>query len=175
MPKFQFLLLDAGVIIYAYKIGIWDLLVEKCTITVSMTIVEEVRYWEDGHGTQHPIDLRAMIENGQIKLVEVPLAIAEAFRNKFDPTYFDRMDPGETELLVYLVQSNDRWLITTGDQFCYKALAQLGHAESGISLEEILRAVGLSRNVERQYTEEFRKKCTREGQQDNIWGMGLNN
>ena len=54
MPKFQFLLLDAGVIIYAYKIGIWDLLVEKCTITVSMTIVKEVRFWEDEQGTQHP-------------------------------------------------------------------------------------------------------------------------
>ncbi|MHC4214194.1 MAG: hypothetical protein ACYSWP_12555 [Planctomycetota bacterium] len=121
MPKFQFLLLDAGVIIYAHKIGVWDLLVERCTITVSMAIVEEVRFWKDKHGTRHPINLSTMIENGRINLVEVSFSTAAAFRNKFDATYFERMDPGETELLVYLDQSNEQWLITTGDRFCYKA------------------------------------------------------
>ena len=103
----------------------------------------------------------------------MPLAQVENFKIKFDPTYLDRMDPGETDSLAYLCQSSEPWRITSGDGIVFKILGRLARGEQGISLEEILQQTGLVRELKWQYTKEFRLKYTRQGEHDSITGRGM--
>jgi len=174
MAKFQFLLFDAGVIIHAHEIGIWEKLITKCRITVAQTVAEEeVLYWEDDNHNRHSIDLCASAEEKEIDCVEASVSQVDDFRRKFGVTYLERMDPGETESIAFLFTADKEWLFSTGDRFAYKVLAQVGLGGRGISLEEILEQVGLKHCVAYPYTKKFRQKCTLEGKQDWIMGMGL--
>ena len=167
MPKFQLLLLDAGVIITAHELGVWSELVNKCTISITRTVLEqETYYWRDEQGKPYQIDLNNDIREGNIHVLDVPLDQVRDFREKFDPTYLDRMDPGETDSLVFLFHAEEEWLITSGDGVVFKILGRLARGEQGISFEEILEEVGLGRAVRWQFTKEFRLKYTKQGQQD---------
>ena len=44
--------------------------------------------------------------------------------------------------------------------------------EKGVSLEEVLNGVGLSRKLEWRFTADFRQRYTRQGTQDMIAGFG---
>jgi hypothetical protein len=174
MPKFQLLLLDANVIIYAHELGIWDDLIDKCEITITRTVLEEeTYYWFDEQDTPHRIDLNDNINAKDINCIDVPQSQLETFLEKFDPTYLDRLDPGEADSLALLDNSKESWLICSSDHIVYKVLGCLGRGGQGKSLEEILNTIGLGRQVKSQYSEEFRKKCTVQGEQDGIIGMGL--
>lgn len=59
------------------------------------------------------------------------------------------------------------------DGAVFRVLGLLGKGEQGISLEEILKEVGLHKKVEWEYTKKFREKHTRMGQQDSIQGHGI--
>ena len=172
MPMFRFLLFDTGVILQAHKVRVWESLTRKCRVTVARSVADEALYWEDEDG-RHPIDLNASIKKGEIYCVEMSLSQVNSLREKFDATYLERMDPGETESIAFLVSSDERWLLASGDAFAYRILGQMGLGDRGISLEEILERVGLGRRVEYAHTKEFREKSTLRGQQENIMGRGL--
>ena len=57
--------------------------------------------------------------------------------------------------------------------FVFRVLGLLGRAEKGISLEEILIQIGLSRVLKKQYTKRFREKYTNLGQIDSIQGYNI--
>ena len=89
------------------------------------------------------------------------------------PVYFDRLDPGEAESLAFLMNSRDEWLISSSDEIVFKTLGLEGRSEQGISLEEILDKIGMTRsNLSVQYTREFRMNVTRKGQIDGVTGFG---
>jgi len=174
MPKFQLLLLDAGVIIAAHELGIWSRLINKCTISITRTVLEQVTYyWRDERDNPYQIDLSNDIVEQKIQIIDVPLDQVKIFRLKFDPTYLDRMDPGETDSLAYLCHASEQWLILSGDGFVFRILGRLARSDQGISLEEILEKIGLGRAVKWQFTKEFRLKYTKQGEQDSITGQGL--
>ena len=172
MPKFQFLLLDAGIIIGAHELGVWDSLIQQCTVTITSTVNQEADFWYDEHGERHEINLSEDINTKKINCVDVPLSQVSDFCKKFGPTYLDRMDPGEADSLAYLSFSNQHWLIASADSHVFKVLGYLGLGEQGISLEEILQKVGLGREVHWKYRMDFRKKYTLKGEQDGITGLG---
>ena len=173
MPKFRLLLLDAGVVIAAHKLGIWSQLTDKCTISLTSTVEQEVYYWSDEDGNGHQITLDSEIEQGKLQVIDVPLEQVDKFRLVFDSTYLDRMDPGESDSLAHLFYSEEDWLISSGDSIVYKILGRLHRGKQGISLEEILQQIGLGRKLDWQYTKEFRLKYTHQGERDSITGQDL--
>ncbi len=177
MPRLKLLLLDACVVIGLHELGVWDNLLQLCDVTLTRTVAEdEVIFWDDESCQRHYIDQQKFqddIKAERVTCIDVPLNQIGAFRTKFDPSYLERLDPGEAESLAFLLSSEEEWLISSSDSIVFKVLGRLGLAERGISLEEILQQVGLGRHVHWKYTKEFRLKFTQQGQQDSITGTSL--
>ena len=173
MARLQLLLLDAGIVIGLHELGLWDKVVEGCDITLTHTVADdEVEYWEDENRNRISIDLSEDISSGRIRCVEVPLNV-EAFKQRFDPSYYDRLDLGEAESMAFMLDSQEEWTISSADAIVFKVLGRLGLREQGISLEEILKEVGLSKSLEWKYQKDFRIKYTKEGERDSVTGTGL--
>jgi hypothetical protein len=60
--RLSFLLLDANVVIYLFKLGIWDKLVAACDLHLARTVVQESHFYEDDHGQRHDFDLTPYAE-----------------------------------------------------------------------------------------------------------------
>jgi hypothetical protein len=171
MKKFQFLLLDAGPIIKLFELGIWDTFIKKCDITISKIVADEAK-WASQEFQDISIDLEHYKE--QIKIIDVEFSVVKTFYDKFKLLYQADIHDGEKETLAFLCDSSEKWLVCSADRVVFKVLGLLGKANQGISLEEILQKVGLSRqNLERKYTKKFREKHTRLGQVDSIQDKGL--
>jgi hypothetical protein len=172
MKKFRFLLLDAGPIIKLFQLGLWDTFLGKCEITVSRTVMNEAKWasasFEDIHIALEPYE-----EKGHIQVIDLSPAEATSFFERFNTQYKAIIDPGEKETLAFLNNSNEPWKVCSTDHAVFRILGLLGKAEQGISLEELLNQIGLSRKLGWQYTKEFRKKNTHRGQTDSVQGHGL--
>jgi hypothetical protein len=102
------------------------------------------------------------------------LSVAKTFYDKFDMQYKAIIHSGEKETLAFLCNSSENWLVCSADGAVFRVVGLLGRIEQGISLEEILEKIGLSRrNLEWKYTKKFREKYTRLGQVDSIQDKGL--
>jgi len=167
MKKFQFLLLDAGPIIKLFQLGIWDEFITRCDVTVSRTVAEEARYasreFED-----ICIELESYEAQKRIAVVDTELSNIKAFHEKFGLTYRAIIHAGELEILAFMLGSSENWRVCAADKAVFRVLGMLGRGEQGISLEEVLRQIGLYRDLESQYTKRFREKFTRIGQMDSI-------
>ena len=172
MPKFQFLLLDANIVIYLYELGIWDRFTELCEVTLASSVAfDEAQFWEDDEGEEHhfKLELKSDIDNGKIKCVKVALQKCWEFAQQF----IYKIDRGEAESLAFLLSEREEWLISSGDAVVFKVLGRLSRGHQGKSPEEILRQIGLSKELRWEYTKKFREKYTRMGEQDSITGTGL--
>jgi len=173
MKRFQFLLLDAGPIIKLFELGIWDKFIEKCDVTISRTIAEEEVVFASKEDEKEWIDL-SPYEN-LIKIVDVSPSKIAAFHSRF-ATQLSRIEihPGELEILAFFCESSEPWQVCTSDGPVFQFLGMMGKSEQGISLEELLQKIGLSKQkLERWYTREFREQHTRKGRTDSIQGRGL--
>jgi hypothetical protein len=172
MPKFQFLLLDTGIIIGAHELRVWDHLIQQCEVTITNTVKGEADFWYDEERVRHEIELDSDVAAGNIRCIDVPLSQVTDFCNQFGPTYLDRMDPGEADSLAHLFYSKEEWLIASADSHVFKVLGFLGLGDRGRSLEEILYQVGLGRAVGLKYSKAFRERYTAMGKRDGITGIG---
>ena len=171
MKKFRFLLLDAGPIIKLFSLGIWDDFIKHCDVSISRIIADnEALYTEDG---TKQIDLKTYEEQGRIKILDVEISTVKTFYDKFDRLYKVDIHDGEKELLAFLYSSSEDWLVCAADGAVFRVLGILGKSEQGISLEEILKQIGLYRSLEWQYTKKFREHYTCLGQKDFVQDRGL--
>ncbi|MGD0093975.1 MAG: hypothetical protein ABSE73_29045 [Planctomycetota bacterium] len=172
--KFKLLLLDTGIVIGLHDLKLWDQVVEACEIILPETVVEEAKFCGKSAEYQEDIDLAPAINAGRIKTISVDTNGLEAFRLQFDPTYLERLDPGETEALAYLTTHAETCLVCSADAIVFKVLGRLHRGEQGISLEAILSRIGFGRKLEEwRFTEAFRQRYTKEGQTDMLTGRGL--
>jgi hypothetical protein len=170
--KFQLLLLDANVVIYLHELGLWKQFTEQCKVTLAETVRQEADYWVDHLGQTHQINLEPDIQTKRIQCISLSLDKIEKFKQTLGLKYLDKMDPGETESLAFLMESHESWLLSSGDEIVYKTLGRFNRAEQGISLQEILEKIGLSRpNLSVQYTKQFRLNVTQKGKIDSITGF----
>jgi hypothetical protein len=86
--------------------------------------------------------------------------------------YFEKLDPGETESLAYLLRQSDECWICSADKIVYRVLGNLGRSEQGVSLEEVLNEVGLGRKLSGGFTRAYREEWTRKGFQEGLGGIG---
>jgi hypothetical protein len=176
MKRFPFLLLDAGPIIKLFSLDIWDEFIKSCDVSISRIIAEDqALYTEDG---TKQINLKPYEDQDLLRIIDVELSIAKAFYDKFNLQYKDDIHDGEKETLAFLCDSFENWLVCSADRAVFRVLGLLGKAEQGISLEEILKAIGLGSNLnwenltptdkDWKYTKKFREKWTHKGQEDFI-------
>ncbi len=168
------LLLDANVVIKLFDLALWDRFIERFDVCVSKIIAdEEAIFYQDGE-SRRPIVLQSYIEHGRIKQIDVSASTVIAFQRRFrDPAYLDRLDPGESELLAFLIESGESHLISSSDAIVFRVLGRLRLAERGVSLEELLQRAGLGRKIEYQYTKRFRLWWTDKGSIDAIQGGAI--
>lgn len=163
--KFRLLLLDAGIVIALHELKLWDQAVEKCEIILPETVVNEAKFSMAGEYAED-IDLEPDTRAGRIKVVTAGTAELDAFLAQFGPAYLERLDPGETEALAYLIAHAETCLLCSADAIVFKVLGRLHRGEQGVSLEAILGRIGLGRKLEWRFTEAFRQRYTKEGQID---------
>ncbi len=159
MPALKLLILDANEVIYLHETGLWQAVLSRCEVYLARTVAEvEARFYR-GSQADEIIDLSDDISQGRVKVFERTITELKSFTELFDP--------------VYLVQSKDTYLVSSGDAIVFRVLGLLNRSDQGISLEEVLQKVGLGRAVTRQYTKRFRERYAREGEQDTLRGRGL--
>lgn len=172
MKRFQFLLLDAGPIIELCRLVLWDIVLQRCNVTITRTVAAEAKYasleFEDIR-----IDIGSAENQSLVKIVDVDISVVKTFYDKFDLLYKAIIDPGEKETLAFLYNSSEDWLICAADKAVFRVLGLLGLGQQGISLEEVLEEIGFPRDMKPQYTKNYREKWTHIGQVDSIQDRGL--
>jgi hypothetical protein len=173
MPKLKLLILDANVVIFLHENALWHTVLERCEVHLSRIVAEhEVRYYR---GTEYDeaIDLAPDIKAGRFQVFDVSVLDLKGFRDQFDLPYLGDLDDGEAESLAFMLNATESFVISSGDAIVYRILGNLNNSEMGLSLEEILQKIGLTRgDLPRQYTRAFREQYTRIGEQDSIQGRG---
>jgi len=172
MKKFPFLLLDTGPIIKLFELGFWDAFIHKYDVTICRTVVNEAK-WASQEFEDIQINIESYEQQSLIKVKDVDFSVIENFYNRFNIWYREYIHDGEKETLAFLCNSTDDWQICSSDGAVFRTLGLLGKSEQGISLEEVLNKIGLSRILEWKYTKRFREKYTRMGQTDSIQNKGL--
>lgn len=160
--KMPTLILDSCAVFELYRVGIWSLFLSRCEVTLVDKVVEEIE----------SIDLRPNITAGRIVVVPVSDGDCNSFRARFDPALRGEMHLGESKSLCYL-ERNLSYCICSGDKSVFRALGLLGLEDNGMSLESILQRIGLGRSLRDDYSEDYRRKWTKYGQQDRVRGRGL--
>jgi hypothetical protein len=174
--KFKLLLLDAVVVIELFSLGLWDRIVDLCEIHLARTIVDvEAQFYLDEDGEKHYFDLPAYEKTNKIHVFDVGISDLKAFRGCFDSVYLEKLDPGETESLAYLLNMQEDCLICSADKIVFRVLGSLGRGEEGISLEEILRNAGLAGQLRFHFSKAYREKWTNKGFQEGLHGIGRKN
>ncbi len=173
MRRFPCLVLDANIVIQLFQYGLWDEFVERCELTLSETVVEEADFFVDSNGVEHGIDLQPDIHAGRIRVMAMTVTEIAAFRAQFDPLYVQKLDDGETESLAYCLREGDPHRLCSSDAIVFKVLSVVDRSDQGVSLEEVLQAIGLARPLSRQFTKAFRDENRARGLQDRLAGIGL--
>jgi hypothetical protein len=174
VKKFRLLLLDADVVIDLFALGIWDSVLERCEVYLAGTILQEAHFYVDEHEVRQDFDLKTYAVAGKLTVFDVVPSELAAFKRRFDPQYLEKLDPGETESLAYLLnQMAQDFRLCSADKIVYRVLGALRLREKGISLEEVLEAIGYGRQLPRHLTKAYREQWTTKGFVEGLSGVGL--
>jgi len=174
LKNLRFLVLDACVVIKLFELGLWRQVCDRSEIILEDTVVaQEAQFYLDERGEPQEIDLSQDIQEQRVSVFSVDVDALKRFLDRFDPVYAERLDPGEKESLAYLFSSNDPCVICSSDAIVFRVLAWTNRQDQGLSLEEVLGAVGLGRVLPEEYGKRSRLRWTRQGQQDMIRGIGM--
>lgn len=174
MKRFRLLLLDANVVIELRRQGIWDQVTSTCDVYVSRTVAEaEAHFYADDEGRRVDFDVTKDVDSGRITLFDVDAPKRDVFLSRFDRVYLDKLDPGESESLAFLLNSEESCMICSADAIVYRVLGNLQRSGQGVSLEEVLQRIGLARTLAWQFSKSFREKWTKKGFDEHLCGLGL--
>ncbi len=169
-------LLDANIVIEAYKLGIWENLIEKVEIAVSSIVAHEESLFYSIQENKIPesINLKSLIDEGKIKELSATREKMANFLYQFDSVFVQGLHDGEVESLSLIMSGKAADLLfCSSDAVALKALAMIGHSDAGISMESLLRKTGLQRSLSKQFTDNFYKAQIDMGNQNFITGQGL--
>ena len=173
MKKFKLLLLDADVVIHLFELGIWEDVIQRCDVHLAGTVIGEADHYVDAEGFHHEIDLQPYVADKRIARFDLEPKDMDVFKKRFGITYLERLDPGETESLTYLLTARGECTICSADKIVFRVLGALRRSDQALSLEEILQQIGLGRRLSRQFTRAYREEWTRKGFEDGLGGIGL--
>lgn len=171
MKKFRLLLLDANIVIEISRHSLWDRIIAACEVHLAQTVVNEARFFDDDNGARQEIDLTSLAKTGAITVFNLMPSDLAGFRASFRPVYFEKLDPGETESLAYLLKQPEEYRFCSADKIVFRVLGSLNRPEQGVSLEEVLDGIGLSRQLSREFTRQYREEWTKRGFHERLLGM----
>ena len=169
-------LLDSNIVIEAYRLGIWEKLIERVEISVSSIVAhtESLFYVRKEGRIPDAINLKNLITEGKIKEFTASSEDLSELYGHFDRVFIEGIHEGEAECLALILKQRIKGtLFCSGDAAAIQALAMLGHAEDGTSFESLLKKEGLQQNLRRQFTEKFFKGNLKQGSQKRITHTGL--
>lgn len=145
MAKSALVLLDADVVIEAFRLGIWAHLVTKADIYVAATVAEEaMHYFDPATGQRRYIDLAAEVGGKRITILngdatEMARVQAACRRHWVD------LDTGELESIAIVATGS--YSFCTADRAAAEAMALLDMQGRAISLEEFVRRHGIASRI----------------------------
>ncbi len=179
--KWKCLITDADVLIHLHELGIWDALCTSTRVIVPATIVRrEAQFYiddldDDDLGDRVEIDLVAQVASGTVEEISVTASEIARFRSEFDQEVNTDLHDGETEALtvMYLGKARD-CRFCSADRTAIRALVLVGLGSEGVSLEQALRDVGLTRrSILPRYSEGRYQRIVKEASIERIQGVGL--
>lgn len=169
-------LLDANIVIKAHQLEIWLALIEKIKVMVPSIVVHDEALFSSRATGDIPknINLLQLTQNGKITKLTATAEELAKLQAMFDPVFGPELHAGEVEALALLQEDKAQGAyFCTSDRCAIQALAMIGMSGQGISMETLLRSVGLQKPLPGQYREDFFKKNLKQGQQNRITGEGL--
>ena len=166
------LLLDACSVFELHRRGAWDLLVLTRRIIVPSIVARDEAFWTERESKTLIIDLPSLIADHTIDEVEVDLSVMAEVLSQFDNVFRESLHDGEIEALAYLLTIEDAMDFSTADAGAIYAAVMLGLGHRLVSLETVLRLVGLGRSLDSKFCDDYlarnrtigsRKFITREG------------
>jgi hypothetical protein len=160
----RLVLLDADVIIEAFRQGIWNDLVSKVQVFVPQPILNQANFYHDAEsGQDRRIDLRPDVEAGRVTVLDATaeaLAVVEETCNK----YLEIHD-GEKHALAALLDMTDEYHFCSGDKAAIQALVLLDKADRSVSMERMLGDAGVRRKepLAHQFVHEYLQEWLRRG------------
>lgn len=176
MPtKPRLFLLDAGPLIELHRLGVWQGVIARAHVIVPGIIAErEAHFWDAGDGVGHPIDIDPDRVAGRIEVIHAEASEVAGVAAQFDATMRERVDAGELEALALLSRSSDDPpRFCSADRMAVVALCLLGFAHLAVSLEQLLREIGLQRRLENKYRQKTLRDWLEQGRQRRLRREGL--
>ena len=162
--KSRFVILDANVVIDAHKHGFWTALVTQYRISVTETIANEVKFYEDDTGKRIDIDLRISAASGHIDILSATIPELEAVQAKINPETAKSVHAGELEAIALIATGNyEEQRFCTADAAAIKLLAILDLGVYGVPVKKLLEPIGYRKSVPRQYDEKYFSNKLAEG------------
>lgn len=172
MPRLHLLLVDAVVVIHLHELGLWEPVLKLCDVHLSRGIIDEAHFYTDEYGVSHTIELSQYEASKRIVVHDVSLAEIEPLRRQFGQDILEKLDPGEAELLAILYNNSfDEYKICSADKIVFRVLGALRLSEQGVSLEEVLKTVGITHVVGQAYSKKYREQYSRKGFEEGITGL----
>jgi hypothetical protein len=169
-------LVDAMIVIALHEHDAWDQVIDKCGIAVSSIIAyDEARFHsQDPLGFSRRIDLPGEIAAGRITELSAPAGDMARCRDKFDSVLAPLLHAGELECLALLTDdANDKYSFCTAEKAALLAVALLGLGDRCMSLEALLKLIGLQKPLSVQYTDAWMKDKLDKGRESRMYGQGL--
>ncbi len=174
--KPRLFLLDAGPVIGLHELGLWHELLGRAQVIVPAVVADkEVVFWDDGEGVGRPIDLRGDEAAGRLQIRCADAVALASLLDQFDPVMRERIDPGEAEAMALLrCWEGEVPEFCTADGAAVRAACLLALADRIVSLEAVLRRVGLDPpKLAAKYGEKKVRRWVAEGRQMRVRGEGL--
>lgn len=170
MTLSRLVLLDTNVVLQLFELGIWQAVTQKYQIVLAQSVVDEAQFYYQGD-QRHEIEWGELISSRAVEVRTATASDVQQFCNRFDPNYLQKLDPGEAESLKIL-EIEKQASICSADKIVWRVLGNTGEADRGVSLEELLQQIGLTKSLTDRFSKRFREKWTKGGSTDRFMGLG---
>lgn len=158
----RLLLIDTCVVIEAHRLDVWQALLSQWQVILPETVVGEAilvaREFDDFDlRLEHEIE-EGLIQSPSLDASSLKIVMARC------PPFPGKIDAGELECLAFLLEDADESsLICSSDAVVFRYLAWVQLSQRGISLEEVLRGIGLGLPLSFRLRKAFRKLWNQRG------------
>lgn len=164
------------VVIDLHALGLWDAFINAYDVALAESIArDESQFFSHDAYHRASIDLSSAIDDGRISEHSASAIEVADIQSRFATGFAENLHIGERETLALMMFSGDcsEHHFCSSDQTAIQAAAMLGLSEKCVSLEELLKGVGLGRPLSHQYSKRFMDDCLAQGSMKRIMGNGL--
>lgn len=162
--------------IRAFEFEVWQRLVRDYEVVLpSIVVRNEAQYYSERSGGI-PVELNLPSLVTQRIIAEETASPEEMSRlyAEFDRAFLPELHAGEMEALALMRENRvPEAFFCTADAAAIKAVAMLGMADRGISMETLLARIGLTKPLPKWFREDYFRAKIRAGQANRITGAGL--